>query len=72
MTTQRNSPFTGWYVRNGESVIAFIPYSGSFEYNGLRYMATGDAEAERLGKMMVSDDNRVEVEFFRSHPELNP
>lgn len=72
MCIQRNSPFTGWYVLDGCSVIGFIPYSSSFEYNGVRYMATVDAEAERIGKMMVSNEHRAESEFFRSHPELNP
>lgn len=70
--TKRNSPFTGWQVLDGLTVIASIPYSASFEYNGMRYMATTDAEAERLGKMMVNDAHEAEASFFKSHPELNP
>lgn len=70
--TRRKSPFTGWEVLDGLSVISIIPYSASFEINGVRYMATTDAEAERLGNMIVKAADEAETAFLKSHPELNP
>lgn len=70
--TRRTSPFTGWHVLDGFTVIAIIHYSQSFQYNGIDYLATTDAEAERIGKMIVSDAREAEVAFFKNHPELNP
>lgn len=70
--TRRKSPFTGWDVLDGLSVISTIPYSASFEITGVRYMATTDAEAERLGNMIVRNENEAESAYFSSHPELNP
>lgn len=70
--TKKNSPFTGWYVINGGSAIAFIPYSSSFNIDGVSYMATTQAEADRLATIIVSNENRAEANFFKSHPELNP
>ena len=69
---RRNDPFTGWQVLDGLTGIFFIPFSVSFEYKGMIYMASTDAQAEGLANMIVRDCDNAWSDYFRAHPELNP
>lgn len=70
--TKRNSPFTGWNVFDGMTIIAVIPFSASFKINGVQYMASTDAEAERLGRLIIANAETAEADFYKNHTELNP
>lgn len=70
--TRKNYPFTGWHVLDGETVIFFIPYSASFEFNGSRYMAACQSSADDIARMIIRANNEAEAAYFRSHPEINP
>lgn len=62
----------GWYVDKNGSSHVFIPYSRSFDIDGLSFMATVDAEALRLGRMLINREAEAFAQFEKNHPELNP
>lgn len=67
-----NNDVKGWYVdKNGHDTV-FVPYSRSFDVNGVQRMATTIEEAMSIGRLLIKLDAEAFAQFEKSHPELNP
>lgn len=67
-----NTDCNGWYIdKNGYNSV-FVPYSRSFDVNGVSRMATTIEEALSIGRLLIRLSEEAFTHFEKSHPELNP
>jgi hypothetical protein len=71
-TANFKKELNGWLIDENGHDHVYVPYSRSFQINGIDYMATGIDQALRLGTMMIRLNNEAFASFEASHPGLNP